>query len=477
MKMKRSKIKYLPKGGVLIIAMIFLAIFSSLGIAMVKMSSDNVKVAHNHYQGNRAMESAQSGLEIVRYAMEGIPVSGVMGTYGNIGEVYGQMGVSLAAKGMTNIGISFDTENTEINIASVDLDDTLDRSFTCNISELADESAITVDITGYCGDVSRTIKADFYYAAKGNTVFDFGVATKGPLHMTGQAEIDSTTTDPNFLLIDAGVYIEGDNATGDAFSIGNNSSVAGDVTIANEYATYDIGTKSVVGGADGSDPDDPITDHINKGAEYVEFPSPNPAYFKDKVVWETVVDANSVLDQSIYNNIYILADAGPITFASDTTINGILYIEAVNDIHFAGQSTINGIIVGEGSLDDVTSTLKFSGQVESYDVSVLEGDSRFDNILEDTGTFIVAPGFEVDMSGQSNTDNNTINGAIACSGVKFSGQAGGTFNGSIVNYADDPMELGGQTSLIFNRSGAEKNPAGFGPQLVLSYMPDSYRER
>ena len=84
----------------------------------------------------------------------------------------------------------------------------------------------------------------------------------------------------------------------------------------------------------------------------------------------------------------------------------------------------------------------------------------------------MAPEFSVDFSGQS----NVINGAMAVSGARFTGQAGGTINGSIVNYSDDPVLLQGQGSLSFDRSGLSEVPTGFVPMLTLSYGADSYSE-
>ena len=62
--------------------------------------------------------------------------------------------------------------------------------------------------------------------------------------------------------------------------------------------------------------------------------------------------------------------------------------------------------------------------MQCLDVGDLEG-AEFAAISEETGTFLIAPGFSSDFSGQS----NIINGVIAVAGVRFTGQAGGTING------------------------------------------------
>jgi hypothetical protein len=69
-----------------------------------------------------------------------------------------------------------------------------------------------------------------------------------------------------------------------------------------------------------------------------------------------------------------------------------------------------------------------------------------------------------------------MNGAIAASGVKLSGQALGVINGSLINYSSTPMTMSGKSTLKFNRSGRDKVPAGFEPDQKLFFMANSYSE-
>ena len=84
----------------------------------------------------------------------------------------------------------------------------------------------------------------------------------------------------------------------------------------------------------------------------------------------------------------------------------------------------------------------------------------------------MAPGFSATFGGNF----DTLNGAIAANGLKFFGNAGGTVDGSILNYSNEPMELSGNTDLFLNRSGTDQMPAGFGPEIILYYVHDSYSE-
>jgi hypothetical protein len=38
------------------------------------------------------------------------------------------------------------------------------------------------------------------------------------------------------------------------------------------------------------------------------------------------------------------------------------------------------------------------------------------------------------------------------------------------------MELSGSAVLLFNRSGIDEVPAGFGPEIIMHYLPESYSE-
>ncbi|MFZ2149172.1 MAG: hypothetical protein WAV28_18325, partial [Sedimentisphaerales bacterium] len=65
---------------------------------------------------------------------------------------------------------------------------------------------------------------------------------------------------------------------------------------------------------------------------------------------------------------------------------------------------------------------------------------------------------------------------IAASGIEFFGNAGGTINGSVINYSETPMTLDGSVDLVFNRSGLTEVPAGFDTHRILKYNPASYEE-
>lgn len=294
-----------------------------------------------------------------------------------------------------------------------------------------------------------------------NPLFDYGVATKGPLNLQGNIEMSGANVD-----LDAGVYIESENDP-DALSIIGNSSIAGDVYITNPDAVVTLqGGQASIGGETGQAA---IDNHVDFNAPKIDFPVPNPGYFWPYV--QNTYDSNNVLTE--YENVRIPAGIDPV-FSGGLTLKGVVFIEAPNIVTFTGNTEITGIIVGNGDLSDNSgeNRIIFLGTVSSYPVTDLPEEPQFDQLRDETGTFLMAPGFSASFGGNF----ETLNGAIATNGVEFFGDAGGTVDGSVINYSDTPMTLTGNNDLFFNRSGTTEVPAGFEFDIELKYDPASYSE-
>jgi len=452
------KNKNIRRGAAFIIAMIFVALLSSLGFAMLSMSSANVQIADNQRHGNLALTNAQSGLEVLRYWLDDMDVSAK-----DLTAVKNAMVLNLTNASVTNMAVAADdpTNPTTLTTSTVILDSQSSQTFSAVISQL-DTDTLQVDVTGTSGQLNRTVRTNFNFATRGSGVFDYGIAGNGPLLMTGQSEIDGVN-----LAVESDVYINA-GIVGNSFEISNQASVAGNVYIVDPYATVDIGSQATIGGESG----EAALNHVILGADSVTFPTPDTSHFAQFATGDVINSESSLSSYTVLNNATIAANTNP-TFSGNMEINGVLFIEQPNKVHFSGQVTIRGIIVGNSAVGDDSpdNNLKFTGQVQCLDVAELTG-AEFDAIKNETGTFIIAPGFSADFSGQA----NVVNGVIAVAGARFTGQAGGTINGSIINYSTDPIELAGQSSLLFNRSGRTNNPAGFTGAQVVEYNATSYSE-
>ena len=64
------------EGSALILSLIFIAMFSALAAAMANMSGTNVQIAENQRKLDNTRACADSGLEIMRYWMSKVEMSG-----------------------------------------------------------------------------------------------------------------------------------------------------------------------------------------------------------------------------------------------------------------------------------------------------------------------------------------------------------------------------------------------------------------
>ena len=449
------------RGAVLILSMIFLVIFSAMAVSMAALSGTNVQLAENQRNADKARACAESGFDVIRFWINQVSIPGTTLEDDRFNQIAGSLQNELTTSFITNVAPSYD--GSVITIPSVTLDSANGSSFSSTITQL-DPDTVRIDVTGTYGSITRTIRANYDIGERANNVFDFGVATKGPLSLSGNIELEGINVS-----VEASVYIESENSNL-ALSIIGNSQIAGDVSIVNPIATVDLqGGQAGIGGETGQDA---VDNHVSFGVPPSEFPEPNPALFESYMT--SVVDANTdTSSDATFENVRILANTNP-TFSGHTTLKGVIYIETPNVVTFTGSADVTGIIVGDGDIGDNSGVnqIEFLGDVDSHPVTELPEEAQFDGLHDQTGTFVMAPGFHVSFGGSF----SALCGAIAGNGVEFFGNAGGTINGSVINYSDEEMTLSGNSDLFFNRSGLTEVPAGFEPEIVLDYNPSSYSE-
>lgn len=440
--------------------MIILAILAAWAVSICSMTDANVQIAENQQKASMALASAESGLDVLRFWVGRVYLPGDTAQNERFTRMATHLQDNLSENGISNIPISID-----INVISIAdqanpvlLKSSSGQGFSAKIRPTDNINLLQMDVTGYTGGIKRTIRVNYNFGTRAHTVFDYGIATKGPLALQGSAEIDG------YIDLDAGVYIESESNP--ALEIIGNSHIAGDVDFTNPDANVILGNKASIGGETGQAA---IDNHCEFGVPAVDFPVPIPTYFEHYVT--STYDPNNPEEE--YENVRIPAESNP-TFNSNMELKGVIFIEVPNIVTFAGNTTIIGIIVGNGSLSDNSGTniISFLGTVDSYPVTDLPDEPQFAELKNETGTFLLAPGFTTYFGG----DFETINGAIAANGITFGGNAGGTIAGSVINYSPQLMDLFGNTNLIFNRSGTTEIPAGFGPEIILNYLPESYCE-
>jgi hypothetical protein len=442
------------RGIVLIICLIFLCIFAALAVSTASMCDNNVQIADNHRKADAARACAESGLDVIRFWLYRISIPETPLDQ-RLDKITISLQTVLATFGVANIAPV--CNGSVITIPSVTLNLAKQQSFSAVIT-LPVSDKLQIAVTGVYGPAVKAIRANYLLIKGAHSAFDYGVATKGPLSMTGNVGIEGAN-----LAVESNVYIESAESLL-ALSMIGHSQIAGDVFIVNPLADVTLqGGNVEVGGETGQN----ALNHIFKDVPATDFPIPNPGYFEHYVT--NVIN----LENTTFENAVIPANTNP-SFTGNITIRGVLYVETPNVVTFAGNTTVTGIIAGNGNWNDDSQTnqIKFTGNVFSNSVTTLPNEPQFSQLRNETGTFLIAPGFGVSFGGNF----HTLNGAIAGNGIEFYGNAGGTINGSIINYSEEQMSLTGNSDLVFNRSGITSLPAGFVPELRIKYDPSSYSE-
>ena len=449
-------------GSALVLSIMFIAIFSALAVALATQSATNVQVAENHRKAGATRACADSGLEVVRYWMSQVAISGTTASEARFGAITTSLQEVLTENGVTNLNI-VSTAST-ISITEVSLDTARDQSFSAVLTKI-DDDHIQLDVTGHHGPIERTIRTHYCFAERADTVFDFGVASKGPVNLSGNVELEGVNIE-----VESNAYIDCSDLL--ALSIIGNSHIAGDVKIVSSLANvYLQGGKAGIGGETGQDA---IDNHVAFGVPPATFPEMVPAEFANLVaLTEMDPDTDTSADATL-ENIIIPANLNP-TFSGHATLKGLIWVETPNVVTFTGGADVTAIIVGNGDQTDNSGTniLDFKGNVDGGDIASLPAEeTQFDALRDQTGTFVIAPGFHVSFGGSF----DALCGAIAANGIEFYGNAGGQIQGSIINYSDNEMTLSGNSDLYFNRSGLDEVPAGFVPEIILEYDGSSYSE-
>jgi len=270
------------------------------------------------------------------------------------------------------------TLGVSLDVDSVSLDSSGDQSFSTTI-EPVDNDTVHVEVTGRDGVITRTVGINYTFGVRQESVFDYGVASRGPVHLSGNIDLDGTN-----IAVEASVYIESDTDD-DALSIIGNSQIAGDVIITDPDGTVSLqGGQAGIGGDTGQEA---IDNHVTTGAPLTEFPTPNTDHFEQYVNGVTIDSDTDTSSDTTFQNVRIAAGTNP-TFSGNVTLEGVVFIETPNVVTFAGNANVTGVIVGDGDIDDNSGTnqIIFLGNVSSQSVSQLPGDSQFDGLHDETGT-------------------------------------------------------------------------------------------
>jgi hypothetical protein len=457
MKIRTKTTCQKSKGTVLILSMIFVLIFSILAVSMAALSDTNSQLSSNQRKVDSALASAQSGLEVERFWLTPVTMPSSTPESDYLSAIIAHVQNDLDANSITNF-----TLNSDGSISEVLLDSVTGQSFFGQLSiEPNDPNNLKVYSTGGNGEVSRTIKVDFDIEPYKHPIFNYGLATKGPLTFSGNPTVIAVNE-----AWEADMYIES-SSNFTAMSVGGNCNFDGEIEIGNPAATASFGGDVLIAGDHNQEA---IDNHVHIGVDPVDFPPPDTNSFRQYAVGD-VIDSST--DLNSYTNILVNCLIDPNTnptFPKSVIIRGILFIESPNIVIFERNVALEGIIVADGDLDNPgTDRIDILGNFASgpYPEGI-----EFDEIRDEIGSSILAPGFGLSFQGNF----STLEGVVAVSGISFTGNVNAQIKGTIINYSEDPMFIGGNSVMCFNRIDSTKVPAGFDTKRVLYYNPSSYEE-
>ena len=442
------------KGVTLILSMVFVSVFCALAAAIFSASDTNVQVADNHRKANMAFSNAESGLEVLRFWLGRIKMPSSTPPDHYLQKIIHDLRHDFLDNSISNIVLRDDG-----SIPAVSLDSLRDQKFSAIIAiNASDPCKLVATVTGYCDTVSRTIQVAFEIVPYKHPIFNFGLATKGPLHFPNNPTLVGESAG-----WEADIYVES-FADPTALFVGGNTNFDGDINIGNPAGAADFVGDVIIAGDHG---EEAIANHVFSGVEPAEFPVPDTERFRDYATGD-VIDASADFSKGMTITNGIIPPGTNPTFDGSVIIQGILFVEAPNVVTFSRNVDLRGVMVADGNLQEPgTNAINVLG---NFGTGPYPAGAEFDAIRQEAGTSIIAPGFSAAFSG----NYSTIEGVMAVSGVHFSGNASAVIKGTIINCSDSPAVVEGNTSMTFDRAGGVEIPAGFDTKRVLEYDPRSY---
>src|SRR4030042_1002804 len=340
-------------GAVLIISMIFILVFSALAVAMAAMSGVNTQIASNQHKIDFAFASAEAGMEVQRFWLTPVTMPSSTAPSSYLGTIVATVQNDLDANSISNITLYHDG-----SISAVPLDSVAGQTFSGQLSiDPNDLYTLNVYSTGGNGEISRTIKIGFDIEPYKHPIFNYGLATKGPLTYTGNPTMTAVNE-----AWEADLYVESSGSL-TAMSVGGNCNFAGEIEIGNAAAPADFGGDVLIAGDHNQTA---IDNHVHIGVDPVDFPTPLTDRFRPYAGGDVI---NSSTNLGTYTNILvncsIAAGTNP-SFPKSVIIRGILFIESPNIVTFTRNVALEGIIVADGDLSDPgTNRIDFMGNFAS----------------------------------------------------------------------------------------------------------------
>ena len=446
------------RGVASMMAMLFMVVFSALALGFYAATTTASQVAHNERRATSARLAAEAGVDFIHYHLASLDVPAGLSDTQAFEEVMMQLQARLdGTPNLAGSRVGYDgNEITIPQVGHIQVDPAGEQQFRIIIARAGD--LLVTKVVGRSGTSSlgRGIQITFQKATNATAIFDFGVASRGPVLTSGQSTIKGLT-DPT-----KGSVLSTNMTEATPISI-LGKLVSGDLSTVNKDAAVAVGSGTSVGGTNSRTLI--FADHVHRGVPEPRFPDLDTTVYSRHAT-NTYVEGMKVLD-----NVRIPAGTNP-SFLGSTTIRGVLYVEAPNVVNFGGNVTVQGMVVVENdaALNTSTNVLDFSGSVIHQPASSLP--ESFGDVRKLNNIFVLADKFRVRMWGNF----GLVHGHIITSQFQMGGSAEGTIQGSVIQMDDLPTTIDGSADVVIASTGTTEYPAGVTFGVHYTTIPGSYLE-
>lgn len=449
------------RGVTSLLAMLYLVIFGTLAIGFYASTNTQSQIVANDERVARAFMASESGMDFMRYQLGRVYIPAGTAPANVLNRLYAELQTHLDDTdnlGPNPVSLSGNTIYVPGDGGYINLDSSGQAKFRATITDWLGEIVVKIDGQHGSMGATRAISMDFTRAARPINAFDYAVASKGKITMTGGTVTSVNGVDPRIATAMSALD------TGESVQI-SGGTLGGDISVTG------VGTANVTGGSVGgsSIPSVIMSDHVHH-TDKPEFPEFDTSVFES---FATTVRNSGANGNVTITNVRIPANTNP-KFNGTATLQGILFIESPNKVEFKGDFKLNGFIVFEGEGDAGDNSLEFSGNLTQ---GPLPNSAEFDAMRSTSGVAILAPTAKILMTGAA---KGNMRGSIISSKFETNGNPfdividQGTL--MTLDEGEDAMVIGSKT-LRFTATGANNLPST-GMTYSTYYRPNpiSYQE-
>jgi len=428
------------RGTAVILSMMFLILFSTLAVGFAVATEMSSQIAGNERNLSLARTSAESGMTFIRYQLGSITLPNGTNSSNLLQNTATQLASLPALSSAANMGSNtVQVTGSAIYIPSqtayMSLDNSNSTKFQTVITQSGGNLIVTTHGVGPTATVTRGVQIQFLPASGNSAILNYGIAAHGPITVSGNATVSGATSAAQGSVLSA-------TAGASPLTMSGNVSISGDFSDTNASGSLNMSGNITIGGYAPTSPN--FAAHVHKGITTPAFPTVDTSMYAPYAT-------NTYSSGSGSNVTVVNATIPPNTnpsFSGNTTIQGVLYIQTPNRVTFSGNVNITGAIVVANNPTG-SNTMAFSGNVTASAINNLPANATFpagERAL--TGSFLLAPSFAVTMSGNF----GTIGGSLVADSFTFSGNAGGTVNGSVIALKDVPFTESGNSPFLIGSS-------------------------